>query len=456
MVDRESSQIMTQEEQEKSNQEKSYRIREVFDQILAQHFERLIGSKTGINGLPLDLVTVSCFVLFTERENEISNFPDKPPTRYTNETLFKELRELGLDQNEDVTPSLQDMIAKGYLQYDPQTGYTALKPVISMVQLLDKIFPKMPGMNLIAYFIQTIDEIQSGRKDVDVGAKRFHIVLSQQGQALKPVEPKAAKPLPPTPPKKTPEVIKGQGKTVAEALNIDLSQLSKLNEAILKSRDLQSANVLAAKTQPKNIEVKKVEMVDLASLAEPPVPPAPPVEQPATTETTVSSDSSASAITTAPYTEKPTEPESFEEEEDSEAEETPETRPVESGPVEDDSIARQIAAFQEDLALQCPLCRTGKVKTQKTATGSTFFRCTAEGCNFISWGQPYYLACPQCQNPFLIEATQPDGTLILKCPRATCRYWQKHPVIAQSDQPKLVRRVVRRPKRRVVRRIVKK
>ncbi|RPI79331.1 MAG: hypothetical protein EHM45_03320 [Desulfobacteraceae bacterium] len=452
---------MEKEAQAPQNQNKAYRIREVFDQILVQHFERLIGSKFGINGMPLDLVTVSCFIFFTERETEIGNFPDKPPARYTDETLYKELRELGLSQNEDVKPSLREMIAKGYLQQDPQGCYMALKPVTSMAQLLDKIFPKMPGMGLIAYFIQTIDEIQSGRKELDIGAKQFHSMLSQQGHSLKQTEPKASKPVP-TPPSKTPEVEKGHGKTIAEALNIDLAQLSRLNESLLKSGTIQSANVLAAEAKPAGVEIKKVEMVEVFSSAEQPAPPAPPVEPPSADATVApipapSADSSTPETMPAQDSKSPEAPElPEEEEEESEIEdEVEETRPAESGPIEDDSIARQIAAFQEDLALQCPLCRTGKVKTQKTATGSTFFRCTAEGCSFISWGQPYYLACPQCQNPFLIEATQPDGALILKCPRATCRYWQKHPV-ASPDKPKMVRRVVRRPKRRVVRRIVKR
>lgn len=446
---------MEKEEQARPNQNKSYRIRDLFDQILSQHFERLIGSKLGINGLPLDLVTVFCFILFTERENEIGNFPDKPPARYTDDTLFKELKELGLNQNEDVKPSLQEMIAKDYLQQDPQGGYTALKPVISMAQLLDKIFPKMPGMNLIAYFIQTIDEIQSGRKELDAGAKQFHDMLDQQGHSLKPTEPKVSKPILQTPSKK-PEVKKGHGKTIAETLDIDLSQLSKLNETLLKSGIIQSANVLTAQAKPANVEIKTAEMVEVFSNAEQPAPTAPPAESPAAIETMAPAGSSASEPTLQQDSGMSKESELFEEEEESETEEeAPEARPAESGPVEDDSIAQQIAAFQEDLALQCPLCHTGKVKTQKTATGSTFFRCTTEGCSFISWGQPYYLACPQCQNPFLIETTQPDGNLILKCPRATCRYWQKHPV-AQLDKPKVVRRVVRRPKHRVVRRIVKK
>jgi ssDNA-binding Zn-finger/Zn-ribbon topoisomerase 1 len=450
---------LEKEEQNTQNQSKSYRIRDLFDQILAQHFESLIGSKLGINGLPLNLVTVSCFILFTERENEISNFPNDPPARYTDETLFNALKELGLNQNEDVKPSLQDMTNKGYLEMGSDGKYTTLKSTMSMAQLLDKIFPYMPGMSLIAYFIQIIDEIQSGRKELEAGARQFHSMLRQQGHPLKPAESKAYKPIQPA--VQTPEPKEGHAKTIAELLNIDLSQLSKLNESLFKSRTMQSANVLTADAKPQDIEVKKVEMEDIFSSAEQPTPAAPPPEQPALPAETgepVATDSAlpgsapveSTVVKDSGVSEEQEEPE----EEYKSEEEMKEAPPVESGPVEDDSVARQIAAFQDDLALQCPLCHVGKVKSQKTATGSTYFRCSAEDCSFISWGQPYYLTCPQCQNPFLIETTQHDGSLILKCPRATCRYWQKHPA-EQITKPK-VRRLVRRPKRRVVRRIVRK
>ena len=67
-----------------------------------------------------------------------------------------------LDPREDLDLAVQDMIEKGYIEVDEDGRFSANKPSISMSQLLDRIFPRMPGMNLILYFIQTIDEVKSG------------------------------------------------------------------------------------------------------------------------------------------------------------------------------------------------------------------------------------------------------------------------------------------------------
>jgi ssDNA-binding Zn-finger/Zn-ribbon topoisomerase 1 len=92
-----------------------------------------------------------------------------------------------------------------------------------------------------------------------------------------------------------------------------------------------------------------------------------------------------------------------------------------------DSIESQIAAFEEDLALQCPLCKQSKVQAEQTSMGKTFYRCLTENCNFISWGKPYHIPCPQCNNPFLVETSDKTGKTILKCPRSTCIYRQNLP-----------------------------
>ena len=81
-------------------------------------------------------------------------------------------------------------------------------------------------------------------------------------------------------------------------------------------------------------------------------------------------------------------------------------------------------------------------------------------CNFISLGKPYHHVCPRCQNPFLIEGKK-NGETILKCPRATCRYWQgdlKEKPQADSAVRKISKNAGNpKPRRRVVkRRVVRK
>jgi hypothetical protein len=130
----------------------------------------------------------------------------------------------------------------------------------------------------------------------------------------------------------------------------------------------------------------------------------------------------------------------------------------------DDGIEKRIVSFKEDLAMQCPMCKIAKVQAKETATGKSYYKCSNKDCNFISWGKPYHIVCPQCQNPFLVETSNRGGKPILKCPRATCGYWQKIPVeITEEIQKKADSKTqepveptvtLQKPRRRVVRRRV--
>ena len=128
----------------------------------------------------------------------------------------------------------------------------------------------------------------------------------------------------------------------------------------------------------------------------------------------------------------------------------------------DDIIEKSIAAFEEDLAMQCPLCKSAKIQANKTAMGKVYYKCSDKKCNFVSWGKPYHMVCPQCHNPFLVEITDRDGKMIIKCPRATCRYQQRSPLEfadlqsekagSQSKEPVNKSISLRKPRRKVVRR----
>ena len=159
-------------------------VRKQFDHTLGQHIECLTGTRYGVGALPVNLATISCIILLTECENEIDSYTSTSSERHTHETLLKELSEIGLDPDEDLKMALQDMIQKGYIDVADNGRFSAKKPTISMAKLLDRIFPKMPGMNLIAYFIQTMDEAQSGRKDLDYAISQFDQMLKMQGASL--------------------------------------------------------------------------------------------------------------------------------------------------------------------------------------------------------------------------------------------------------------------------------
>jgi ssDNA-binding Zn-finger/Zn-ribbon topoisomerase 1 len=134
-------------------------------------------------------------------------------------------------------------------------------------------------------------------------------------------------------------------------------------------------------------------------------------------------------------------------------------------PLSDEALEERISAFEQDLAMACPVCSRGKIEKKDTAKGKSFYVCNQEACVFVSWGKPFHLECPRCKNPFLIQATAKAGETVLRCPRATCRYQQGMPeqktsspaqAPATAHGPTTTTRKVRRSgkKKRVVRRRV--
>jgi hypothetical protein len=156
----------------------------VFDKILFKHLERLIGSRYGVGELAMNSVTISFIMLLMERENEIENFPSDEIDRYSNDTLIDDFEELGFDATQDMNIVVEEMIKKGYIHIDDDR-FIPQKPTISMARLIDMVFPKMPGMNLVAYFVQTMDEVTSKRKDLDSAISQFDQTLQMQSVPLK-------------------------------------------------------------------------------------------------------------------------------------------------------------------------------------------------------------------------------------------------------------------------------
>lgn len=93
--------------------------------------------------------------------------------------------------------------------------------------------------------------------------------------------------------------------------------------------------------------------------------------------------------------------------------------------IPDEEIDKKILAFQNKIAITCPLCQKGRIFTQQTNDGNTYYACSNSKCIFISKEKPYRFKCPECGNPFLIEKTNPgSGRQGLQCPKAACPYEQ--------------------------------
>ncbi|MFH1147062.1 MAG: hypothetical protein V1736_05075 [Pseudomonadota bacterium] len=413
------------------------KIKTLFNQILAKHAERLIGTMHGIAGLPLDIDTISMLVVLAEREADIGTSP-LPLERYDKESLLSELGDIGLTEDEDLETAFQSLIQRKYMETDGNGHLLTNKPTMNMVQLLDHVFKGMAGLNLVAYFVQTLDEVVSGRKDLDSAAGQFHQTLQMKGVPLR-----ISKKQPP--PEEPPKPAR------AEAKPEDSARISTEQQPPQPKR-VKPQPVSPQAPAPHQVEVGPEAPahppVHAEEIRRPPemdehVPPIAAEKEPAVQregagkileppgtgpDSTViqavpeSAQKQAEETAAPRQTEQKTEPKY-----DHAEEEKADLSPDEHITITDDIIANRIAAFEQDLSMACPICKTGKVQVQHTAKDKPFYICSSRDCNFISWGKPHYLPCPLCKNPFLIEVSEPGSDVVLKCPRATCHYLSRPP-----------------------------
>jgi hypothetical protein len=482
-------------------------VLDTFDKILIKHLERLIGSNYLMNSLTLNSLIISCLILLIERENEVKSVSSGVSIRYTYETLMSELEEMDFrPDREDMNIIIRDMIENDYITVGDDKKFIPGKPCAIMVKLLDQVFPDMPGMNLIAYFIQTVDEVTSERKDLDAAKNQFDQVLTIQGVLLDKEQPDSS----PTKVWKQSEDQKSRIKKSGvlgrqkvdswhNASKSSLSDPKVLSSAAYegKLRKLDFGKPILDEHKTKNISdideqnnferskvrvkggetnpyddvekqsdmqnlveegaAKNIPVNDSTSAIETPLQDMEPADQDNDSLVKNKDEESETDLTVNSFTEATEaiddKPDNWSEKEDL--------------IIIDDDIEKRITDFEEDLALECPICKQSKIQAEKTAMGKTFYRCLAKNCNFISWGKPYHILCPGCNNPFLVEAFDKAGKTILKCPRSTCRYrrnlpWDAsennkekiHSVLQESNKVTPISRKPRKriKKRRVVRR----
>ncbi len=158
-------------------------IKDAFDRVLGKHINRLIEVGSDAT-LSFNLATISCLLLVVERDREIKNFPESPPERYVRESLLEDLADMGLEIDDDLMIAFQSLTTYGYVEIGSDNMYHPQLAAIALVNFIDNLFPQMPGMNLVAYVIQLIEEIQTGRKELDVAIDYFEQTLLSRGVAL--------------------------------------------------------------------------------------------------------------------------------------------------------------------------------------------------------------------------------------------------------------------------------
>jgi len=156
-------------------------VRKEVEQVLRKHVRRLSGVTHELSNvfLSLDMLTLTTTVLLVERENEIDQ--ELEEERYNDNSLLKSLSELGLNQDREIKRTLQIMEQKKYFDILDNNTYHPLEVATKLTTHINEIFPQMPGLNLIVYFNQIIDEVLSNRKTVELAVAQIDKTLQTQG-----------------------------------------------------------------------------------------------------------------------------------------------------------------------------------------------------------------------------------------------------------------------------------
>ena len=471
-------------------------VRDQLDEILAHEITALLDVDSSIAMMSFNLATISSITLILEREREIKQYTDSPPERYTKESFIDELMDIGLENDESLEKSLDSVLKKGYIKLNEKGELVAEMPAFMMAGFLDNMFPGMQGMNLVAFVLQINDEVNSGRKTLELAKSSFKSTLKSRGVS---VSKETAQ-------EKASQMVSGsitatsQSREISRKLKKDnLDRLSKLikrrkkrTDATeqFKIKDVFDKGPSKEEIEAQKAEVKKAEEAarKAAELAKALAEKDEKIKEAEEAAREASQQLKAleererllkeaqkeadlakekvSAIEEreARMAEKEAQLKALEEklrleeaEKQKRAEE--EQRQIEDDQqkqaLADDDIESQIAAFESELTMPCPLCKDGEIVSKTTEKGKEYFSCTQGDCRFVSWDKPYHFECPLCKNSFLTETTAPGGENGLKCPRASCSYTQDNlfdPKQNIANTPggakKKKKRVVRRKKRR--------
>ena len=159
-------------------------IRLRFEDVLRDNIRRLTDTMPEAASLPFDIATVTSLILLVERENEIQTFPESAETRYSEKTLIDDLAETGIDIDDNSKTSVNSLASMGFVTINEDHELIPRESTPKLVAVLDNLFPGMPGMNLVAYFLQTLQEAVSGRKDVEQAISQFEQTLFTRGVSL--------------------------------------------------------------------------------------------------------------------------------------------------------------------------------------------------------------------------------------------------------------------------------
>ncbi len=408
---------------------------------------------------------------------------------YTVDALFADLADFAIDAGPTALAILHLLIEQGYVAYSYTGELTCCDNARKVVSIFSRLFPTMPGISFSAYLEQTVAEVLSGRKPLDVALRQFDQTMIMKGNVLR----KVAVPLSVQPrlqPRKSRSVIKGGGEEAAvPPPEIVAPEAPAVTPAapgpapaeaaapeagggvvppVAEGGTFESDAKAVPVTEPPGgeapgprpaVEAESAgEAGDAGALAET-VPAAESVavvpEETAGEEGAVIAEEVSSvdlALEGVAALEK-AEPATVSEAESRQADEVFAEAGIDLPAVTPPPERPLAAEPGAEEGMVCPVCGKARILGKHTPAGKPFYVCPNADCEFMAWAPPHALSCQVCKSPFLVEKKDNHGYAFLRCPRAGCNYRQPLPgddgarLLAEEQQPRkkvLVRRVVRK------------
>jgi len=355
---------------------------------------------------------------------------------YTLPVLFEELQDFSIVFSSTLPAILQKMIEGKYIRVLADGTLLCLENAKKVVETINRVFPKMQGLNLSAYFEQTVTEVISGRKNIDFALKQFNQNFQMQGVSL--LKKTAPSPVIPRG-KRSKNIIKSP--IEEETGKPESSVISQYDGKKLESPENEILDSEAVQVQEEQNETTISETVGDASDEE--APESEVIEEEALEQDVVESVADSGEVAEevedvpAVLVEEKGEPKNSEQKiiEEEQEEEAPE---LQSQVSSDDVVEEKVQALSEALEhedkvsagipegredIQCPLCGNDHLLVKQTSSDKIYYECPVSNCEFIAWARPYSIFCPQCKSPYLVEKKGGDGEM-LQCPKAGCRYEQ--------------------------------
>ncbi|MDY0360059.1 MAG: hypothetical protein RBR08_01250 [Desulforegulaceae bacterium] len=487
-------------------------FRSEFDKTLKMYFREIIDLSVLPPNLNLNIPVLSCLILLVEREIEIRDFPNSPPKRYSRDSFLDDIENIGIGVDRTIFDTVSELFSLGFI-IENNDEIKPSESAFKLVNFINSVFPGMPGINFIAYLVQTIDEVFSDRKSLAEGKETFYQTLKSRSLKKNRVSENVLKSLQ----NQTSSEKKGIS---SKALKERLSQLRKsrtspdadmykkvqvksifgsfdkeddYKEEIkaeevkaeevkaeevkaeevkaeeVKAEEVKAEEVKAEEVKAEEIkaeevkaeevkaeEVKaeevKAEEVKAEEIKAEEVKAEEVKAEEVKAEEIKAEEVKAEGVKAEEVKAEEVKEEEIKEEEIKEEEikeEEIKEEDSEEISLSEEEIAKKISMFENELAMTCPVCNEGKIIESRTEKGKIFYECSNSLCHFISWAKPFHFSCPTCNNPFLVEEIFPDGSKGLKCPRATCDY-------QQNDQKNPALSAQPKKKKRVIRRVKRK